>query len=129
MLRALGPGGSPMPLFNHLLCGRRRAPTSIPQHHRRQMYQHLPQLSITQYANQISQGLSLLLGQVVTLSHNPRRMYINISMSLVSSVSLLSRFPATWHMRLFGSLLVYLEARFPPPRCCRQVSVRNMEPP
>ena len=42
---------------------------------------------------------------------------------------LVSHLPATWHMRLFGRLLVYLSAHFSPPRCRSQVVVRNMEPP
>ena len=55
-----------------------------------QLYQHLPQLFTTQHVNQISQSLSRLFAQIVTFPRNPQRifaMYININMSLVSSVS------------------------------------------
>jgi hypothetical protein len=79
-----------MPPSNPLLCGRPRARTCIPQDRLLQLYQHLPQLFITQFVNPISQSLSRLLAQIVSFSRNPRRifaMFININMSLVSSVS------------------------------------------
>ncbi|KAI9511071.1 hypothetical protein F5148DRAFT_440867 [Russula earlei] len=65
------------------LYGRRRAPTCIPGHRHRQLNQHPPQLFTTRYPNQ---SPSLLLDRIVSFSRNPRRMYINISMSLVSSM-------------------------------------------
>ena len=100
--------------FNPLLCGRHRARTCIPQYPHLQLYQHLPRLFTTQYANLISQNLSRRVAPIVSFSRNPRRifaMYININMSLVSSVSEQRHFPAPWHMRLFWQLR-YLRRSF-----------------
>ncbi len=90
VLCALMLSGSPMPLFNPLLCGHHWAHICISQHLCLWMYQHLLWPFTTQYANQISQSLSHLT-QIATFPCNPWRifmMYININMWLVSLVSI-----------------------------------------
>ena len=110
-----------MPLSNLLPCGRHLAHTCIPHYRHLQLYQHLPQLLTTQYANQISQSPSRLLAQILTLSRNPRRifaMYININMSLVSLVSAVSRLLGTCVYSEGFDLLRY---PFPPDAAVRSL--------
>ena len=74
------------------------------------------QLFTTQYANLISQNLFRHLAQLLSLSCNPRRifvMYINRNMSLVSSVSEQHHFPTPWHMCLSRQLQIS-QLLFPP---------------